>query len=151
MMRRLGEGGDIPQALGRAERAMRGAGDALRRGRPGDAIGPQTEALDQLQQGARGMAQRLSRNRGDGQDAFGEPDDNENLRQAERDPFGRKRTPEEENGWVEDGGPMRRGGPEVDTALRRARTILDELRRRAGEQSRPVIERDYIDRLLKEF
>jgi len=29
--------------------------------------------------------------------------------------------------------------------------ILDELRRRAGERSRPEIELDYIDRLLKRF
>jgi hypothetical protein len=34
---------------------------------------------------------------------------------------------------------------------RRAREILDELRRRAGERHRPVPERNYIDRLLKRF
>jgi len=152
MMRRLGENGDIPQALGRAERAMRDATGALKRGRPGDAIGPQTDALDQLQQGARSLGQRLSRGRGNGPDDYGEPMDDENLRQAARDPFGRQRSNNEENGWIDDGGQLRRGdGPEVDTALRRAKSILDELRRRAGDQSRPVIERDYIDRLLREF
>jgi len=35
--------------------------------------------------------------------------------------------------------------------LRRAREILDELRRRAGERNRPAVERDYIDRLLPKF
>jgi hypothetical protein len=35
--------------------------------------------------------------------------------------------------------------------LQRARQILDELRRRAGEFGRPEIERDYIDRLLRQF
>jgi hypothetical protein len=35
--------------------------------------------------------------------------------------------------------------------LRRAREILDELRRRRGERRRPAIELDYIDRLLKQF
>jgi hypothetical protein len=35
--------------------------------------------------------------------------------------------------------------------MRRAREILDELRRRAGERNRPQIELDYIDRLLDIF
>ena len=35
--------------------------------------------------------------------------------------------------------------------LRRAREILDELRRRRGQQHRPAIELDYIDRLLQQF
>jgi uncharacterized protein (TIGR02302 family) len=152
MMRRLGEEGDIPPALGRAERAMRGASGALSQGRPGDAVGPQTEALDQLQQGARRLGeQMMGRKTGSGQSDEGEPDDQAQPRQARRDPFGRARPNDEETGWVDDGGPMRRGGPDVDTSLRRAKTILDELRRRAGETSRPAIERDYIDRLLKEF
>ncbi len=152
MMRRLGEGGDIPQPLQRAERAMRNAGEALRRGKPGDAIGPQSEALDQLQQGARRMGERMLGRNNNGQNDYGEPDDQASPRQAQRDPFGRQRPYDEGDGWVDDGGPMRRGtGPEVDTSLHRAKTILDELRRRAGERSRPELERDYIDRLLKEF
>ena len=35
--------------------------------------------------------------------------------------------------------------------LERARSILEELRRRAAERGRPKEELDYIDRLLKEF
>jgi uncharacterized protein (TIGR02302 family) len=152
MMRRLGEGGDIPQPLQRAERAMRGAAEALKRGKPSDAIGPQTEALDQLQQGARRMGERMMGRSDNGRNDYGEPDDQATPRQARRDPFGRSRPYDEGEGWVDDGGPMRRGtGPEVDTSLHRAKTILDELRRRAGERARPEIERDYIDRLLKEF
>jgi hypothetical protein len=38
MMRRLGDGqGDIPEPLGRAERAMRDATEALQRRQPGEA------------------------------------------------------------------------------------------------------------------
>ncbi len=152
MMRRLGEQGDIPQPLQRAERAMHGASDALKRGKPGDAIGPQSEALDQLQQGVRRMGERMFGRNENGQNDYGEPDDQASPRQAQRDPFGRQRPYDEGDGWIDDGGPMRRGGgPEVDTSLHRAKTILEELRRRAGERSRPEIERDYIDRLLKEF
>jgi hypothetical protein len=35
--------------------------------------------------------------------------------------------------------------------MERAREIYDELRRRAADPSRPVIERDYLDRLMKRF
>ena len=60
MMRQLGEGaGNIPEPFGRAERSMRDAAGALGRSRPGDAIGPQTDALDQLQQAARDLAQQM--------------------------------------------------------------------------------------------
>ena len=37
------------------------------------------------------------------------------------------------------------------SVLQRARDILKELRKRAGEQGRPKEELDYIDRLLKQF
>ena len=37
------------------------------------------------------------------------------------------------------------------TDLARAREILQELRRRAGQMNRPQQERDYLDRLLKAF
>jgi hypothetical protein len=44
-------------------------------------------------------------------------------------------------------------GVKVPTKVdaQRAREILDELRRRAGEVSRPQMERDYLDRLLRRF
>jgi len=35
--------------------------------------------------------------------------------------------------------------------MQRAREILRELRRRAGELDRPRLERDYLDRLLRRF
>ena len=39
----------------------------------------------------------------------------------------------------------------TQNTLQKAREILDELRRRAGERFRPEIELDYIERLLKRF
>jgi len=147
MMRRLGDGfGEIPQPLGRAERAMRDATEALQRRQPGEAIGPQTEALDQLQQAAREFAQQMQRRLG-----RGNPDDNdvgatdsEPSDQVERDPLGR---PMSNNGTFDQGDVKI---PDQNT-LQKAREILDELRRRAGERFRPEIELDYIERLLKRF
>jgi uncharacterized protein (TIGR02302 family) len=147
MMRRFGDGfGEIPDPLGRAERAMRDAAEALQRRQPGEAIGPQTEALDQLQQAAREFAQQMQRRLG-----RGNPDDNdvgatdsEPRDQVERDPLGR---PMSNNGTLDRGDVKI---PDQNT-LQKAREILDELRRRAGERFRPEIELDYIERLLKRF
>jgi uncharacterized protein (TIGR02302 family) len=151
MMRQLGEqAGDIPQALGRAERAMRGAADALQRGEPGSAIGPQSEALDQLQQAARSMAERMMGEMGNGRPDGTDPGEGA-PRQADRDPLGRLNPQDHANGGVDEGGRMRMGDPTANYAVEKAKGILDELRRRAGERSRPEIERDYIDRLLKQF
>jgi len=153
MMRQLGEqSGDVPQSLGRAERAMRGAADALHKGQPGNAIAPQTEALDQLQQAARSMAQQMMGQGGEDQPDGSEPGDRDGMRQAERDPFGRLNAQDHANGGVDDGGRMRMGdGPDSNYSVEKAKGILDELRRRAGERSRPELERDYIDRLLRQF
>lgn len=148
MMGRLGEQGDVPQALGRAERAMRGATDALQRGQPGDAVGPQSEALDQLQQAARELMDQMN-------SAFGGPGGNTDLPdgafpQADRDPFGRPQSDSAEGTYSD--GRLRMGQSKVDSfGIERAKQILDELRRRAGETARPDLERDYIDRLLRRF
>ena len=149
MMRRLGDGlGDIPEPLGRAERAMRDATEALQRRQPGEAIGPQTEALDQLQQAARDFAQQMQQRM---QGQWGNPNDDEvgatdsqPSDRVERDPLGR---PLSNNGTYDQGDVKI---PDQNT-LQKAREILDELRRRAGERFRPEIELDYIDRLLKRF
>jgi uncharacterized protein (TIGR02302 family) len=149
MMRRLGDGiGDIPEPLGRAERAMRDATEALQRRQPSQAIGPQSEALDQLQQATREFAQQMQRRM---QGQWGNPNDDEvgptdgmPRNRVERDPLGR---PLSNNGTYDQGDVKI---PDQNT-MQKAREILDELRRRAGERYRPEIELDYIDRLLKRF
>ena len=147
MMRRMGDGlGQIPDPLGRAERAMHDAVQALRGGRPGAAIGPQTDALDQLQQAAREFARQMQQRLGN---AWGEPADRgdgtgQPRERGERDPLGRPTA----NSGAYDQGDVKI--PDQDT-MDKARQILDELRRRAGETYRPQIERDYIDRLLRQF
>jgi uncharacterized protein (TIGR02302 family) len=149
MMRHLGEGSnEIPQSLGRAERSMHDATGALQSGHPGQAITPQTDALDQLQQGARDYAKKLQdelgRELSGGEGGFGgetgpmPPDD------SEGDPLGRPLS----NSGAYDQGNVRI--PDFNV-LQKTRQILDELRRRSGERDRPSIELDYIDRLLKRF
>jgi uncharacterized protein (TIGR02302 family) len=143
MMRQLGEAmGDIPGSLGRAERAMRDAREALEGGQSGDAVEPQTRALDQLQQGMRDMAnqfmQALGNNAPPGSGPLGA------QRGEGRDPLGRE---------TGQSGFEALEGVRIpdEMELRRSREILDELRRRSGERNRPPVELDYIDRLLKQF
>ena len=135
--------GGIPRPFGKAERAMRDAAEELSAGRPGAALPPQAEALSQLRQGAEAAAEDIARSLG-GLAGVGQRP-GQGGQGAGRDPFGRVT-----------GGAY---GAAVDGPVkipdqaetRRAREILRELRRRAGERQRPRFERDYIDRLLRRF
>ncbi len=142
IMRRLGEAlGDIPRALGRAEQSMRDARDALEGNRSDDAVGPQTRALDQLQQGLQAMADQFMDQIGQGQGNIGQLGAQPGRG---RDPFGRR---------PGSAGLAALEGVEIpdQMELRRSREILDELRRRRGERRRPALELEYIDRLLRQF
>ena len=139
--------GRIPESMGKAERAMRGAAGALGKARPGAAVPFQTEALEQLRQGAENAMEQMVRGMG-GMIGFGPGRPmplGTGQRPPDRDPFGRLR--EGEFGSYLD------GDIEVpdEMEIRRAREILDELRRRSGQRNRPKPERDYIERLLRQF
>lgn len=143
MMRQAGEmNGSIPRPLGQAEQAMRAAREALEQGSSGQALAPQGEALDHLQQGMEALledfAQQLGGQEGEGPGlgAAGE---------GERDPLGRQRG---RGGYLHSG-----DGVEIpdEAVLQRAREILNELRRRSGERHRPEIELEYFERLLRQF
>ena len=152
--------GEVPEALGRADQAMRDAQETLREG--GDARDPQTRAMRALQEGGRQMAQSMQRqfgaapedgqDGGDGDDMAGDPQnggEGQDRAQAQgegRDPLGRRRT--ETGGSNEEGADTR--VPD-EAELLRTRRIQEELRRRGAEKERPVEELDYIDRLLKRF
>jgi hypothetical protein len=139
--------GQVPEGFGRAERSMRDAQGQLQRGAPSRALRPQMEALDQMRSAARdAMRQMMERfgqaeGEGAGEDAF-------NQQQAEdRDPLGRG--PDGSNGTLSD---SYQRVPQVgEGQLLRSQEILDELIRRLGERSRPTVERDYLERLLRRF
>ena len=119
---------------------MRNAHGALTQGDASSAADAQARVLDELQQGARQMRSQLRdqlvRRPGGG------PMD---MMQGEnRDPFGR----EEGSGAVIDTSDV--AIPEQQD-LQRSREILNELRRRGADRSRPDFELEYIDRLLRRF
>lgn len=145
LMRQLGEMGNIPGSLGRAEQAMRDAEQALGQGQPGQATGAQGEALNNLREALRQLGQQQGQGQGQGQaqgpQRGARPDQ---AGERNRDPLGR----ELPNQGRAESGPVKI--PD-DNQVERSRAIFDELRRRAAEPTRPPVERDYIDRLLRWF
>lgn len=138
-----GQQGPNPgQAMDRAGQFMGQAGDALERGSPGDAVGPQGQALDQLQQAGRAMMQQMmnqfARDSGIGMDRRFNP-----LNQR-RDPLGR---------YLQGEDGMDTGDVKIpdENQVERVQQIIEELYRRAGQRYRPQIELDYINRLLQRF
>lgn len=145
-MRKLGEGmGQIPQPFGEAERAMKDAADALGRSQPGEAVGPQGDAVERLQDGAQALAEAMRQNQQANGGATADPGaQGRSEGDQRRDPL-RDRP---NQGYATD-----ESGVEIpgESDLLRARRIFDELRKRSGERSRPEFELDYIERLLKRF
>ncbi len=134
----------MPESLGRAERSMREAEQALRRGDPRDASRAQRRALDNLQQGMGDLAEQL-RQRGPGNSQDLAEIQEREKRSEDRDPLGRS------DGNYGDSVDTGQEKVPLELERQKSREILDELRRRAGEQQRPKEELDYIDRLLKTY
>jgi uncharacterized protein (TIGR02302 family) len=126
-----------PGQLDGAEDSMERAERALRNGDLNGASEQESRALEQLRQGARELAQQMLRQM---PSRYGLNDN-----RGELDPMGRP--------------PQRTDGPDPGTGVKvpdeidiqRAREILEELRRRLGEATRPPIELEYLERLLKRF
>ena len=118
-----------------AGRAMRESEKALDGENLGRAVQQQTLALDRLRQGTRSMAEQILQSLASRMGQGG---------QRNKDPLGR---------------PERTQGPDLGTSVKvpdqidiqRAREILEELRRRLGEPARPMLELDYLERLIKQF
>ncbi len=142
VMLQWGETGmSIPHPLGRAERAMRDAGEALEQSLPGQAVGPQTDAIEQLQKGGQAMLDALLERYGQGRGRQGQQPGPFSGR---RDPLGRGFLG---RGYRDDGSVK---VPE-EADIQRSRQILEELYRRAGDLDRPQLERNYLRRLLRRF
>jgi uncharacterized protein (TIGR02302 family) len=133
----------LEEALGEAGRAMGEARDDLELSDPGAAVEDQMEALDKLSQGAEALAEQMQN--GQGMTATrGRGRREGQARDLDADPFDR---PSAAFGAI-DGRDTKVPDRSV---LDRARELLEELRRRAGEPTRPQLELDYFDRLMDQF
>jgi uncharacterized protein (TIGR02302 family) len=140
-----GKGESDMDQLGSAGEAMGEAEGELGQGDADSAVDSQGRALEAMRKGAQGMAQQMQQNgTGMGQGP-GQPGRNGRQRaDSGTDPLGRPMRGREYGDDVTVKVPG-----EIDA--QRARRILEELRKRFGESSRPQIELDYIERLLKGF
>jgi hypothetical protein len=120
---------------------MRDAINGLNQGDQQGALGAQGEAVQQLQEAARSMAEQLAQQLGQQPGQGQGQGQNGQANQGGTDPLGRA-TRGRSSGGVQI--------PDI-SALQRARTIQHELRRRAGDRARPPVERDYLERLLERF
>jgi len=107
-----------------------------------DAIDKQSQALEALRDGMRALSKEFEQEQQSGQQGQGSSDNN---RRAEaQDPLGREPGL---NGKAGTDDPLLQG----EDVYRRARDLLDEIRRRSGEGERPNVELNYLKRLLKRF
>jgi uncharacterized protein (TIGR02302 family) len=141
-----GETGDAArQALRDAERNMGEARDGLRQGDTSGALDRQAEAIDNLREGMRQMGEDLRQAQTGGRDGQQGQVGGETTSDAGRDPLGR---PIGSYGSVGSNETLPLEGGD---AAARARALLDEIRRRAGDLGRPQLELDYLRRLLDQF
>jgi uncharacterized protein (TIGR02302 family) len=136
-------GEDARRALRDAERNMGAARDGLRDGDTAGALDRQADAIENLREGMRELGEDL-RQAENGQGEQGGFDGQAQADGNSTDPLGR---PLGSRGSL---GTNERLLPDGDAAAR-ARAILDEIRRRTGEQLRPQLELDYLRRLLDRF
>jgi uncharacterized protein (TIGR02302 family) len=152
LQKRLKQMGQGEQGLDDAQSAMqeaeKGLGEGGEEGEQ-DAVDAQGRALDSMRKGAQKLAEKMQKGQGqsagDGED--GEEGSSEQSEESgDTDPLGRPRTSSTHNpGANTPFNPM--GTP----AVQRAQRVLEELRRRLSDPSRPRDETDYLERLLRRY
>ncbi|MFK7752310.1 MAG: TIGR02302 family protein [Sedimentitalea sp.] len=135
------EGDAAREALDRAGRAMEGAEESLRQDDLAGAIDQQSEAMEALREGMRSLGEALAQ---ENQSQPGQGNQEGDMRAQNRDPLGRNSGSNGSLGTDE-------GLLQGEDVYRRARELLDEIRRRSGDQERPDVERNYLERLLDRF
>lgn len=138
------QGDEGQRQLDRAGRAMEEAERSLRDGDLNGALDRQAEAMQAMRDGIREFGEAMAEGqRQPGADQQGRADGTADPN-GQIDPLGR-----------EPGQSARIGSDrnllQGEDVYRRAQDLLEEIRRRSGEQARPEGERDYLRRLLDLF
>lgn len=135
-------GEDFAESLNEAERQMGEAERNLEEGNSSGALDNQADAMEALREGIRqlGEAQRQAQSEQNGRQGTQSGRNGE----QERDPLGR---PLSETGQA---GTNERLVP-TEEQYRRSREVMDEIRKRSGDRTRPSLELDYLRRLLDRF
>ena len=134
------EGDAARDALDRAGRAMDDAAENLRNYDLAGAIDNQAQAMEALRDGLQALGEQQAReNQQEGQGNAASNRQGQNT-----DPLGR-------NQGTGDGQQSDENLLQGEDVYRRARDLLDEIRRRSGEGKRSEAELDYLKRLLDRF
>lgn len=146
LQRRMRQFGMKPEeGFGDAQEAMREAEQQLGKGQEGqgEAVDAQGRALEGLRKGAQSLAQQMQPG---GQASQGDPNGPgpQGRNTANPDPLGRE---------SHNRGDTSRSlfDPPGAPAAQRAQRVLEELRRRLSDPSRPREELDYLERLLRRY
>ena len=143
LRKRLEElGGDPGQNMEGAERSMRDAEGRMGEGDRDGAVGSQGKALEALRKGAQELARQLAEAQ-KGQPSGPRSREGRGPPGSDTDPLGR---PTRSRSYS-DGNTKVPGRNE--SALERAARVMEELRRRFADPTRPQPELDYIERLLR--
>ena len=136
-------GEEARRSLGEAGRAMDRAEQALRDDDLAGAIDEQSRAMEAMREGMRSLGEAMAQDQQRGQGTEGRQTGDAGNPNG-RDPLGRQSGNRGNLGTNEQ---LLQG----DDVYRRARDLLDEIRRRSGERERPEQELDYLRRLLDRF
>lgn len=137
------EGDAAREAIGRAGEAMDDAEESLRNEDFAGALDDQSRAMEALREGMRELAEQMAQQQ-QGQQGGEQGQANGQDATGGRDPLGRDLG---QTGRIGTDEELLQG----EDVYRRARELLDEIRRRSGEQERPTEELDYLKRLLDRF
>jgi len=137
-------GDDALRQLDQAGRAMRDAEGLLERGDLAGALDAQSEALEALREGMSELGRALAQEQSGEQPGQGMAEGNMAPDRPMQDPLGRQAGNSGSMGSEE-------AMAQQEEAFRRARELLDELRRRSSDQGRPEVELEYLRRLLDQF
>ncbi len=149
LQRRMkGRGMQGEQGLSEAEQAMREAEGELGKGEQGrgKAVDAQGRALEGLRKGAQSLAQQMQQGEPGDEPGPGEGP-NGQMQQGRRgnpDPLGRESHDRRDNS-------RSTYDPQGVPPAQRAQQVLEELRRRLSDPSRPREELEYLERLLKRY
>lgn len=148
IMRKIGEGlPQVPENFGKADQAMKSARNELKEGDPQGSLEHQKEALKELEGAMDNAVKQLAEQLQTTMMNFGMPQEGPGYGEG-YDPLGRRMG----------GKPGDNGKPGDDFVAipeekerRRVQQIIEELRTRSNDYTRPKQEREYIDRLLNQF
>ncbi len=147
IMRKIGEGlPQVPQNFGKADQEMKSARNELKEGDSQGSLPHQKEALKELEGAMDNAVKQLAEQLQTTMMNFGMPQEGPGYGEG-FDPLGRRT-----------GKPGDHGKPGDDFVAipeekerRRVQQIIEDLRARSNDYTRPKQEREYIDRLLNQF